>query len=211
MNYTLLDNGADSLKGAYEGIKKFDTLHEGTNHTLKDTVIYLNHGLEILFKSILKQASPALMFSDIKLYQKTKEEMKKKPTAKNVFEINSSLKTVSLEEALKRVELLMDIEIPSTLKPAIYYINKIRNQIMHYELELNDEELDELVNKLKICYEESVSFLSNHIEDLEEKIDEARFEYTRDDYEADMGEWYAEMKAEEAYLDYLEGPYNDMG
>jgi len=196
MKFTLLDNGADSLKGAYESLEKFNNQYEGTDHNLKDTVIFLNHGLEILFKLILKQSSPALMFSDIKAYQKAKEEMRKKGVA-NVFEINATLHTVTLEEALKRVELLCDIDIPDSLKGAIFYINKIRNQLMHYEVELDDEQLNELVQKIKFCYEESVEFLGIHIDNLEEKIEESRFEYSREEYEGDMMEWYAEMRMEE--------------
>lgn len=203
MKFTLLDNGADSLKGAYESLERFNNQYSGTDHNLKDAVIFLNHGLEILFKLILKQASPALMFSDIKAYQKAKEEMRKKGVA-NVFEINATLHTVTLEEALKRVELLCDIDIPDSLKGAIFYINKIRNQLMHYEVELDDEQLIELVQKIKFCYEESVEFLGTHIDDLEEKIEESRFEYTSEDYQGDMAEWYAEMQMEEARIEALE-------
>lgn len=203
MKYTLLDNGADSLKGAYESLERFNNQYHGTHHNIKDTVIFLNHGLEILFKLILKQSSPALMFSDIKAYQKAKEEMRRRGVA-NVFEVNATLHTVTLEEALKRVELLCDIDIPDSLKGAIFYINKIRNQFMHYEIELNDEQLNELVQKIKFCYEESVEFLGTHIDNLEEKIEESRFEYTREDYEGDMAEWYAEMQMEEARIEALE-------
>lgn len=210
MKFSLLDNGADSLKGAFGSLEKFDNQHEGTDHNLKDAVIYLNHGLEILFKLILRNHSPALMFSDIKAYQKAKEEMRKKGS-KNVFEVNSSLQTVSLEEALKRVEFLCDIDIPENLKGAIFYINKIRNQLMHYSVELDEGELLKLTMNLKYCYEESIEFLEQHIENLEEKIDEARFEYSRDDYEQDMGEWYGEMQMEEARLEYLEGAHEDLG
>ncbi|UQZ76838.1 hypothetical protein C2I17_21095 [Niallia circulans] len=204
MRFTLLDNGADSLKGAYDSLKAFDNLYEGTgtDHNLKDAVIYLNHGLEILLKLILKNHSPSLMFSDIKAYQKAKEKMKK-AGKNNVFEVDSTLHTVTLEEALKRVELLCDIEIPESLQAAIYYINKIRNQLMHFEVNLNSDELDELVKKLKVCYEESVEFLSIHIEYLEESIVLSRFEYTREDYENDQGEWLAEIRAEQDYYDEM--------
>jgi hypothetical protein len=210
MKFTLLDNGADSLKAAHESLERFNNQYEGTDHNLKDAVIFLNHGLEILFKFILKKHSPALMFSDIKAYQKAKEEMKKK-NAKNVFEINSSLHTITLEEALKRVELLCDIDIPETLKGAIFYINKIRNQLMHSSVELNSDELINLINNLKACYEESIEFLEQHIENLEEKIEESRFEITREEYEQDMAEWYAEMYMDDARIEYLEGAYEDLG
>jgi len=201
MRFTLLDNGADSLKGAYDCLVKFEVLEQGTNHNLKDAVMHLNHGIEILLKLILKKASPALMFTDIKAYQKAKEDLKNSDKD-NVFQINSKLHTVSLEDALLRVEYLCDIEIPDTLNASIRYINKIRNQFMHYEVEIDDNELSDLINKLKLCYEATVEFLENHIENLSEIISQSRFEYTRDDYEADMGEWLAELRAEEAREDY---------
>ncbi|PFE50771.1 hypothetical protein CN317_00940 [Bacillus cereus] len=205
MKFTLLDNGSDSLKQSYSSLERFDNLYQGTDHSLKDAVIFLNHGLEILLKLILKNHSPALMFSDLKSYQKAKEEMKKK-NLKNVFEAGLKLHTVPLEEALKRVEFLCDIEIPETLKAAIFHINKIRNELMHYSIDLNEEELEELVNKLKYCYEESVDFLEKHIENLKDRINTARFELTIDEYEEIMQQEYYDqimqqemMEREEEY------------
>lgn len=210
MNYTLLDNGADSFRAAYNCLQKLENLQEGLEHNLKDAVIFLNHGVEILLKLVLKNHSAALMFSDIKAYQKAREEMKKSGKA-DVFEVDQHLKTVTLEEAVKRVEYLCDIEIPDQLKAAILYINKIRNKLMHYGITLDDAELETLTRRLKACYEESVQFLQAHIEDLEEKIRGSRFEMTAEEYYEYQLESMAEMRYEEDRITALEDAYEDLG
>jgi len=210
MKYSLLDNGVDSLKGAHQSLQNFEEVHEEGLHYLKDAVIFLNHGIEILFKLILKKHSPALMFTDLKAYQKAKQDMKSQGK-KDVFEVDKKLRTITLEEAVQRVEYLCDIDIPIKLKADIYYINQVRNQIMHYGIDMNGEQLITLIIKLKLCYEESVEFLQSHIENLEKLIHKARFVITRSEYEhyERMSERYAEET--EAYSEYLEGAYEDLG
>jgi len=82
---------------------------------------------------------------------------------------------------------------------------------MHYGISLNDAEFLELTIKLQICYEETIKFFKVHIGDLEERIREARFQITIDDYMDEQGEMLAEMNREEAYIDWLEGSYEDLG
>lgn len=216
MKFTLLENGADSLKSAYENLETLKEIAEGGEHRLKDAVIFLNHGVELLLKYILKQRSPALMFEKIEPYLKAKQDLKKKmENHKTVFDIDKNLRTVSLLEALKRIEYLCDIEIPENLNSTILYVNKIRNNFMHYEVELDDNETESLVSKLQVCYEEAVEFLESHIEDLDNYIQDSRFELTNEEYEEQQAEMYGEMmyeiQKEEAYIDYIEGAYEDLG
>lgn len=203
MKFTLLDNGADSLKGVFDCLEKFDNRYSDSYHLIKDAVIFLNHGIEILFKEILSQRSNALMFTELKSYQEARVKMKKSG-AVNVFEINPKLKTVSLIEAMDRLEYLCEVEIPELLRKNIYFINKIRSQIMHFGIDLSESDVDELVRKLKYCHEESILFLEKHIENLSEKIEDSRFEYSKEDYEIDMGEWQAELMMEEMKLGYYD-------
>lgn len=215
LKYTLIDNGADSLKSAYENLELFDNVAHGGHHRLKDSVIFLNHGIEILFKLILKNHSPSLMFEKTSQYMKAKEKLRNSSTAKNVFDIDKSLRTITLLEALNRVELLCDIDIPKALKGSILYVNDIRNKIMHYTVELDVNETEDLVRKLKFCYEEAVKFLEKHIADLKSIIQDSRFELTCEEHEeqqAEMyGEMYYEMQKEDAFIDHIEGAYEDLG
>jgi hypothetical protein len=180
LKFTLLDNGADSLRSAYENVEAFKGVAEGGQHRIKDAVIFLNHGVELLLKYILKQRSPALMFEKIEHYLKAKQELRKRGTEgeETVFSVNQNLKTVSLLEALNRVEFLCDIEVPGKLKSTVHYVNKIRNSFMHYEVELGEVETGKLVTNLQVCYEKAVEFLEAHIDNLTYYIRDARFEMT---------------------------------
>jgi hypothetical protein len=75
MRYTLLENGVDSLKGAYLCLGKLSELKEGIECNVKDAVLNLNHAVEILFKLILKQENEYLVFTDLDKYLKAKEKM----------------------------------------------------------------------------------------------------------------------------------------
>lgn len=75
MKFSLVKNGADSLKNAFINIERIDELEIGHDHALKDAVIFLNHGIEILLKVILAKRSFALMFDNVKDYQKLIRKM----------------------------------------------------------------------------------------------------------------------------------------
>lgn len=203
MNFSLIDNGADSLKNAYNCIEKIDNLEDGRDHTLKDAVIFLNHGIEILLKVMLSKRSAALMFENIKDYQKAKVDLAK-TNKRDVFEVNPHLKTISLTEALIRVEYLCDIEVENEMKAAILSLNSIRNKLMHFSVTLSDEEVSELIAKLEFCYNSVYDFFEENIEDFTDLIDKARFEYTSEEYYQDKAEWHAEILMEERRLEFWE-------
>lgn len=212
MKFTLLDNGADSLRSAYENLEILKDIADGGEHRLKDAVIFLNHGVELLLKYILKQRSPALMFEKIDPYLKAKQDLKKsKDGQKTVFDMDKNLRTVSLLEALKRIEYLCDIDIPEKFYNTILYVNKIRNNFMHYEVELDDKETETLVTNLQVCYEETIEFLESHIDDLDDYIQDSRFELTVEEYQEQHAEMLAEMYMEDAKIEYMEGAYEDLG
>lgn len=120
MNYSLLDNGVDSLKAAYKSIDSFYENDDSGDHFLKDSIIFLNHGNEILLKYLISLRSPALLFADIDKYLKAKEDSIK--TGKSdVFEVNSQLRTITLEEAIKRTEYACDLQLPTNLKATIFF------------------------------------------------------------------------------------------
>ena len=165
--------------------------------------IFLNHGIEILLKVILSKRSFALIFDNIKDYQKAKIELTK-TGKKDVFEVNQNLKTVSLTEALIRVEYLCDIEIENDMKNAVLALNSVRNKIMHFSVEIEEDEVMELTKKLEFCYNVANNFFEKHIEDFNEFIDDARFEYTVEEYYQDKAEMHAEMMMEDMRLSRFE-------
>ncbi|CAM3160377.1 MULTISPECIES: hypothetical protein [Sporolactobacillus] len=216
MKFSLLDNGVDSLKTAHNDLNEFNNLAEGGHYLIKNATIFLSHGIELLLKFILKENSQSFMFENIKMYMNAKERLSKdKNGAKTVFDVEPKLRTVCLTDALKRIEYLCDIELPTRFTDTVLHVNKIRNNIMHYAIELDEQETDTLIKHLKVCYDEAVDFFCMHIEDLEGMIDEPRFELSYEEYEEQLkeeyGENYAEMQREDALLDLMEMGYEDKG
>src|SRR5690625_2069127 len=135
------------------------------------------------------------MFRDISQYMKAKEAMMQQQKS-NVFEIKGDLKTVNFQEAVRRLELLCDIEFTSKFKGSLKYLNDCRNKLMHFEFELSEEEIWKLIEKLKICHNLSIEFFKQHLEDIHGLYETSRFEQTVDDYMDEMAEIHAEMNYE---------------
>ncbi|WP_018756423.1 hypothetical protein [Paenibacillus terrigena] len=203
----LAENGADSLKAAYLIMEKLSTLEEGLAHNLKDAVISLNHGIEILFKLILKNYEEYLIFADIDKYMIAKKAMLEKGKD-NVLEVNPLLKTVTLNEAIRRVKYLCNYDISSDFEVAISYLNKIRNQFMHYEINLSDGEMLELLVKMRIAYDLSYDFFITYIEDLYSILEDARYEITIDDYSDEIAEMHRSMMEDSTYEEYRENKFD---
>lgn len=206
MNFSLLDNAVDSLKSTYESLYEIKELAVGVEHHAKDAILSLNHANELLFKLLLHKNKEYLIFSDINNYMKAKKKMLEEESD-SIFEVAPGLQTVSFSEAVKRLEFLCDISVPDSLQKSLMYLNKIRNQIMHFEVKMSRREFQALIEKLQSSYELTVEFFSTYIDELEELVAEARFEMTVDDYfEPDV-----EGMVEDSYLDWLEGSYEDLG
>lgn len=204
MKYGLLENGVDSLKATYNILEKLPDLSDGIEHNVKDAVLSLNHGIEILFKVILKASNEYLVFIDLDKYMFAKEKLK--TTGKlTVFDVSPNLKTISLLEAIRRAEFLCDMYIPVEFKTTIEFLSKIRNQIMHYELNMTVEETQALVLKLQVCYEAAIEFFIKFIANIQELLVDARFEMTI----AEVFDEMAEIRAEMDYEDYRLGQYED--
>ncbi|MEC1943164.1 hypothetical protein GXB79_06715 [Bacillus velezensis] len=194
MKLSLLDNGVDSLKATYNSLEDIKYLLEGVEHKVKDAILSLYHANEILLKLLLQQRSECLAFVDINAFMNAKEEMYAKGK-NNVFEAKPNLQTIGFSEAVRRLELLCDIEVCSRLKRSLDYLRKKRNQIMHYEIVLNEGEFKAMVIKLSNCYEYTIRFFSRHIINLNSLVEDARFELTE---EPDVEAMY-----DDAYVDYL--------
>ncbi|MFT0803256.1 hypothetical protein VSK91_19645 [Bacillus swezeyi] len=206
MKFSLLDNAVDSLRSTYISLETLSELIEGHDHHIKDAILSLNHANELLFKYLLKKHSEYLVFKDLNSYMKAKEKMYKQQE-KNIFEVAPGLQTVGFSEAIRRLELLCDIEVPEKLKQSLMYLNKKRNEIMHYEISLNEAELQSLVFELSECYEITVEYFSTHETYFEDMVAEARFEISIDDDPSNDPD--VESMTEEAYIDWLEDNYNE--
>lgn len=204
LEFTLLDNGIDSLKKTQNSIVRFNELYRPNSyHLLKDAIIYLNHGIEILLKYILSSRNESLIFKDIKVYMNAKKQLKHmSPKVKGfgtyleknmptVFDVSKeNLQTITLREAVDRVELLCDIEITNEFRDSIYLINKYRNDITHHSIKLTSEEEQKLIKELKILYVNILFFFEAQIPGINERVDLERFEVTQ----AEIKQWQQDME-----------------
>ncbi|WKA59952.1 hypothetical protein QWY16_07550 [Planococcus shenhongbingii] len=215
MEFTLLDNGQDSLKKAKYNIEKYEELvREHSYPYLKDSIIFLNHGIEMLLKYILTNRNEFLIFSDVELYLAAKKALKELPKSKGefgfrlekektIFDVpkkklnGKNLFTITLLEALDRVEYVCDVDIKPEVKSSINLINKYRNSLTHHSINLTDEEEDHLISVLKTLFNNVINFFEEHIPGRMATIHAEKFEITNE-------EWIEMQEAiEESYDEFL--------
>ncbi len=61
---SLRENGEHSFKRSLEFYKAYERTHD--QMLLKDAIIFLHHGIELLMKEVLIRHSPYLIFEDLK-------------------------------------------------------------------------------------------------------------------------------------------------
>lgn len=106
---------------------------------------------------------------------------------------NKRLTTVTLREALERVELLCGIYTSDNFKNATFVINEYRNALTHHSIKLTQSDEEKLITTLKALYSHTLDFFEEHIPGIMEKIDAKRFELTVaewEEYQQDMAEYY---------------------
>ncbi|MEH7520451.1 hypothetical protein [Priestia megaterium] len=98
---------------------------------------------------------------------------------------------------------MCDIQVPSNLKKSLFYLNGKRNEIMHFEIEINSGEATALIEKFRTCYELKVNFFAQYEPLLIVAISEARFELSN--WEALLYDYDPDVEAMqgEAYLDWM--------
>ncbi|MFS0657098.1 hypothetical protein [Bacillus sp. 179-C3.3 HS] len=133
----------------------FEKYHkESSYHFLKDAIIFLNHGIEILMKYILSKQNESFIFTDIDLYMEAKEKLKnqskgrKKPFLMLIWA--TAIKRYNyLNEAIKRIKFLLDIDLTENVEATITLINEYRNHKTHHSIILDESSVKELVEKIK--------------------------------------------------------------
>ena len=93
------------------------------------------------------------------------------------------LRTITLEEALERVEYICDIIIPEDLRSGIFLINKYRNDLSHHSIILTKNEEEQLISILKGLYDIILDFFNEHIPMFMETVDAQRFELLKEEWE----------------------------
>lgn len=146
LKFELLDNGIDSLKQGIEFVLEY----QADPSKLKIAILLLSQAVELILKERLQREHWSLIFKDIE-----------KAGAENA-------NTVSLEEARKRLERIAGVIIERDRWEPVEYLQKVRNNIQHFKVDLKFEAAISLVNDVIpfLTY-----FLRKHLEiDIKELL-----------------------------------------
>ena len=143
---SLRENGVHSFLRGIELTGSTDEHKD--NFALKDAVMFLHHGVELLMKEILRSHSPFLIFEDLR--DAATKQKQADATGVGIFYLDKSPKTVSYEEAIKRVSaFIKPQELTLELQTDLTTLNKYRNQIEHYAVDADTEDLVKLLVALR--------------------------------------------------------------
>lgn len=153
MKISLIENGLDSLRKGYSSLNKYNNLliNEAKDaqrySALKDAVLSIQHGVEILFKYLLLQENEILLYSEIN--QKLKNAYKKKRDGEisELFE-SDGVHTVTYKESIERVTDICGIPIEDKLKRKLLQIEKWRNSITHSAILLDEQEVSSILSNI---------------------------------------------------------------
>lgn len=135
---SLKENGVHSFIRGIEVFREYsDSLDD---LLLKDSIQFLHHGIELLLKQLLVNHNEFLIFEDIKNLHKKQKQADEKGV--ELFRLDSPPKTISYSQAVERVGVFIKPpEFTKKLEGMLSRLNKLRNQIEHYELEADKEEI----------------------------------------------------------------------
>ena len=153
MKISLIENGLDSLKKGYD----FLTAHEQTqvDHStdmvrfslLKDSILSVQHGIEILFKYVLRKNNEVLLYSDLNAKLKSAFVSRRNGEIQELFQADG-VHTVSFKESLERARDICGINIPEKLQKKLLKVEKWRNALMHSAVSLPEQEVSGVLRGL---------------------------------------------------------------
>jgi hypothetical protein len=143
---SLRENGLHSL---WRGIELYGIFDKAQDKLiLKDAIIFLHHGVELLMKEILVKTSPFLIFEDLR--DAAAKQKRADESGLGIFFIDKPPKTVTYEEAIKRVSaFIKPKELNDDLQADLDKLNCIRNQLEHYAIDVDKEDVVRLLAALQ--------------------------------------------------------------
>jgi hypothetical protein len=144
---SLKENGLHSL---WRGIESFQAYTKTQDKwLLKEAIVFVHQGIELLMKQMLVQHSEYLIFEDI-----GPETVKKQKQANSqgigIFYLSSPPKTVTYLDSIGRVEAFVKPpELDEPLITRLHELNRLRNQLEHYAIEADVEQIVRLLGNVR--------------------------------------------------------------
>lgn len=142
---SLRENGEHSIKKSLESYSEYEKTKD--QMLLKDAILFLHNGIELLMKEMLVRENEYLIFVDLKDVKTKQKEARKKGLG--IFFIEYPPKSVTYEEAYERVEAFINPpELNETLLKYLGKLNRLRNQLEHYAIDADKEEVVQLLEAI---------------------------------------------------------------
>jgi hypothetical protein len=194
MKISLLENGLDSLQKGFNHLNTYEEMYilekKGSERflVLKDAVLAIHHGIEILFKDVLNRSNEILVFSEIDNKLKQAFAKKRQENFNSLFEADPTIRTVSFVEAIDRIQKICGYRIKESFRGKLNRLQGYRNQVMHSEVSINETELNSvfegLVDDIDIFFSEAIgseyytvtgySALKEYYQNYIDKIDKSK-------------------------------------
>lgn len=121
--------------------------------------MFLHQSIELLAKQMLVNHSFYLIFEDLKDIPKKQKEANKQGIG--IFFLEKPPRSVTYEVAIDRVEAFLNPpELNDALKENLNKLNRLRNQLEHYEIEAD---LDEVVRILEAIHEPVLKLFEKYL------------------------------------------------
>lgn len=117
---TLLENGVDSLD---EGLSQYRRVQNGRLKSAKFAVLAISHYLELLLKHCVHQ------FDEDAIWE-------------------SAGKTINIHKALSYLVDEEGVELPASFQVDLRWFKKLRNDVEHYQFELDAEQVRDVIARL---------------------------------------------------------------
>lgn len=135
------ENGFHSFKKAIRGLTK-DSIDE---FDLKEIIINFHHSIEVLFKYILFNKHSLFIYDNIEKLIDENFNIKIGISRKNEDKNNTELFTITFNDTVKRVIVICEETIDKYTYNRIKNLNKFRNSLIHDELDLIKEDVEQLI------------------------------------------------------------------
>ncbi|ORC44459.1 hypothetical protein B2G74_33170 [Burkholderia sp. A27] len=153
MRISLIDNGLDSLRKAYSFLKEYEDLREAGAEEiprffkLKDAILSMQHGIEILLKYLLSSQNEILLFSEINQKLRAAYARRRAGDIEHLYE-NDDVHTVTFKESIDRVNDICGLHVPEKLRKDLLKVEKWRNSITHAAILQNEQEVSGVLSRL---------------------------------------------------------------
>jgi len=148
---SLIENGLDSLEKAYDYLGKYEEAKERKAteierfFMLKDVTLAVQHGVEILFKCVLRDTNEILLYSDVNSKLRQAYKQRREGEINELYELEG-VYTVSFKESIERLVDICNVNIEKKLKDNLLKVEKWRNSITHSSASLNEFEVSSVLS-----------------------------------------------------------------